>query len=73
MKNFIFLKGETKMENNFFKKLRWEEKRRKFKENFRSKAQEAYEWFLENKDTIVFLTPMVVGGITTIAKVVGNR
>lgn len=61
------------MKSNYFKKLRWEEKKRELKEKFNSKAQAAYEWFLENKDAIVFLTPMVVGGITTVAKVVGKR
>lgn len=61
------------MENNFFKKLRFEQKKREFEVKAKRMIHGGYEWFLRNKDTIVFLTPIVVGGVTTVAKVVGKR
>lgn len=61
------------MENNLFKKIRFEQKKREFKEKAKQKIHNGYEWFLAHKDEIVFLTPIVVGGITTVAKVVCKR
>lgn len=61
------------MNKYFFKEVRFEMKKRELKEKFNSKVHKGYEWFLRNKDTIVALTPIVVGGVTTVCKVVGKR
>jgi hypothetical protein len=47
--------------------------KRRFKEKFHSALQQGKDWFVRNKDTILILTPVVIGGVTTIVKVVGKR
>lgn len=50
-----------------------EQKRREFKEKVNAKIQKGKEWFVRNKDTVITLTPVVIGGVTTVVKVVGKR
>lgn len=50
-----------------------EQRRRELKEKVRSKIQNGKEWFARNKETVIALTPVIIGGITTVAKVVGKR
>jgi hypothetical protein len=50
-----------------------EEKRAEFKARLNEKIQNGKEWIIRNKETVITLTPVVVGGITTVAKVVGKR
>lgn len=50
-----------------------EEKRAEFKARLSEKIQNGKEWIIRNKETVITLTPVVVGGITTVAKVVGKR
>ena len=38
------------MENNLFKKIRFEQKKREFEEKAKRKIHNGYEWFLEHKD-----------------------
>ena len=49
-----------------------EARRRAFKEKVSSKIQSAKDWVVRNKDTVITLTPVVVGGVTTVVKVVGK-
>ena len=44
-----------------------------FKEKVKAKLQEGKEWVIRNKETVIVLTPVVIGGVTTIVKVVGKR
>lgn len=50
-----------------------ESKRRAYKDKLNAKIQNGKEWIIKNKETVVTLTPVIVGGITTISKVVGKR
>ena len=38
-----------------------------------AKFQECKNWFHRNKETVVILTPVLVGGLTTIAKVMSKH
>lgn len=53
--------------------FRKEERKREFKEKIDSKIQNGKEWFMRNKETVIALTPVVIGGVTSITKVVGKR
>lgn len=53
--------------------FRKEAKKREFKEKLNQKVQSGKEWFVRNKDAVITLTPIVIGGAATIAKVVGKR
>ena len=50
-----------------------EQKKREFKEKVNTKFQKGKEWIVRNKEAVVTLTPVVIGGITTVVKVVGKR
>lgn len=50
-----------------------ESKKREFKEKVRMKFQNGKEWIMRNKETVITLTPVIIGGVTTITKVVGKR
>lgn len=50
-----------------------ETKIHQLKRKAKEKLQDAGEWFNRNKETILVLTPIVIGGVTTIVKVVGKR
>lgn len=53
--------------------FRKESKKRKLKEKVRSKIQNGIEKFDRNKEVIVTLAPIIIGGVATIVKVVGKR
>lgn len=50
-----------------------EEKKADFKAKINSKLQNGKEWIVKNKDAVITLTPIVIGGLTTITKVVGKH
>ncbi len=50
-----------------------EEKRAAFKAKLSEKIQDGKDWFTRNKEYIITLTPVIVGGVTTVAKVVSKR
>lgn len=50
-----------------------ETKFQRFKREAKAKIEEAGDWFNRNKETVLVLTPVVIGGITTVVKVVGKR
>lgn len=50
-----------------------QQKKANFKEKINSMFQTGKDWVVENKEIIITLTPVVVGGITTITKVVGKH
>jgi hypothetical protein len=49
-----------------------EQKRADFKENVKEKFQKGKDWFVRNKEAVIVLTPVIVGGISTVIKVVGK-
>lgn len=72
--NKDIFKGGTIMNNTInIEDFRKEMKNREFKEKLNSKIQSGKEWFVRNRDAIITLTPIVIGGAATIAKVVGRR
>lgn len=50
-----------------------EQKKACLKEKIHSKVQDGKEWFSRNKEAVIALTPIVIGGVTTVTKVVGKR
>ena len=50
-----------------------ERKIQEFKDNVRNKFNDAKRWVVDNKELVIFLTPIVITGCTTIAKVVGKH
>lgn len=55
------------------KDFKRESKRRAFKEKMTTKIQNGKEWAVRNKQAVITLTPVIVGGITAMTKVVGKR
>lgn len=50
-----------------------ETKFQRFKREAKAKCQEFGDWFNRNKEAVLILTPVVIGGVTTVCKVVGKR
>lgn len=50
-----------------------ESKFQRLKREARAKIDNFGEWFGRNKEAILILTPVVIGGATTLVKVVGKR
>lgn len=48
-------------------------KKRRIKDKIQQKFQKTKEWFVRNKEAVITLTPIVIGGVTTVCKVVGKR
>lgn len=61
------------METIKIEDFRREAKKREFKEKVRTKIQNGKEWLVRNKETVIALTPVVIGGVTTVAKAVNKR
>lgn len=53
--------------------FRRESKRRALKEKAMLKIQNGKEWLDRNKETLITLVPIIVGGVATVVKVVGKR
>lgn len=53
--------------------FRKEQRRREFKEKVSTAIQNGKEWIVRNKDMVIFFTPIVIGGITTVSKVVAKH
>jgi hypothetical protein len=54
-------------------KFRTERKVNELKDKFASKVRKGKDWVIMNKGVVLYLTPFVVGGLSTIIKVVGKR
>ena len=50
-----------------------EQKKADFKAKINSKFQNGKEWVIRNKETLITLTPIWIGGLTTVSKVVGKH
>lgn len=50
-----------------------EQEAQKLKGKIKQKFQDGKEWVIDNKETIIVLAPVVIGGVTTITKVVGKQ
>lgn len=50
-----------------------ETKFQRFKREAKAKCEEIEDWFSRNKEAVLVLTPVVIGGVTTVVKVVGKR
>ena len=55
------------------KDFKRESRKREFKEKIQTKIQNGKEWVMRNKEAVITLTPVIIGGVTTITKVVGKR
>ena len=53
--------------------FRKEQKKREFKDKVLSKINRGREFIVRNKETIITLTPVIIGCITTVSKVVNKR
>ncbi|MEG1523880.1 MAG: hypothetical protein RR475_02515 [Clostridia bacterium] len=60
------------MSNNVYDFAK-EKRRREFKQKVDSIIQRGKDWFIRNKETVIVLVPVVIGGIATVVKVVGKR
>lgn len=67
------MKGMTKFMKNVFSKFCNEEKRREIKETICFRLQDFKYWTIRNRDILVTLVPVAIGGAATIIKVVGKR
>lgn len=56
-----------------FDDFRKEARKRDIKEKIKSKIQSGKDWFIQNKEIVITLVPIIIGGVTTVAKVVGKR
>ena len=61
--------------DNVFKidDFRKEQNKREFKDKVISKINSGREFIVRNKETIITLTPVIIGCITTVSKVVNKR
>lgn len=50
-----------------------EDRFREFKDKMSNKLREGKEWVIRNKESVIVLAPIAIGGLTTIVKVVGRR
>lgn len=50
-----------------------ESKRRAFKDKINVKIQNGKEWIARNKEAVITLMPVIIGGVTTVTKVVGKQ
>ena len=50
-----------------------DQKKAEFKERVKEKFQNGKEWIIRNKETVITLTPIVIGGLSTVTKVVGKH
>lgn len=58
---------------NYFEEFRREQRKREFKEKFKGKVDKCKKVIIDNKDTIVSLTPVVIGGVVAVTKVIGKH
>lgn len=56
-----------------FEDFKKEQKKREIKEKINRKYQQGKDWVMKNKEVVIAATPVVIGGITTITKVVGRH
>lgn len=50
-----------------------EEKVADFKARLKMRLEDGKEWIIKNKEAVITLTPIVIGGLTTVTKVVGKH
>ncbi len=58
---------------SIFDECRREQKKREIKAKISSKWNQGKEWVIRNRDVVVTFTPIVIGGLTTVTKVVGKH
>jgi hypothetical protein len=74
MKTIKHIRKENKiMEVVSMEDFKREAKRRVFKDKINAKIQNGKEWIVRNKEAVITLTPVIIGGVTTVSKVVGKR
>jgi hypothetical protein len=67
------LRGDGYMSQTIYVDFTKGQERNRFKEKIAAKIQEGKEWVIRNKTTLIALTPVIVGGAATIAKVTGKH
>lgn len=58
---------------NKFENLNLKERALNLRNSINRKISDGYEWFVQNKDLVVSVTPFVIGATTTIYRIVGKR
>ena len=53
--------------------IEFERKKEALKQKVANGVCKTQEWFIRNKDVIVFVTPIVVGGVVKVVKIVGKN
>ena len=61
------------MTNANMEDFRKEQKKREIKEKINQKYQQGKDWVTRNKEAVIAATPVVIGCITTVSKVVGRH
>lgn len=69
--NKYFQKGEIKMIINI--RVPNKEDVEEFKRKMKIKIHNGKDWCRNNKDLIITYTPMFIGGLTTVTKIVGKQ
>lgn len=70
-KTYCFHREEEKMSK--FSSVDAEVKKIELEFKVKSKLHDAKEWVVRNKELVIFFAPMVITGVTTVAKVVGKN
>ena len=55
------------------KDIKREARKRAIKKRVTNSFRNGKDWVVRNKEAVITLAPIVIGGITTVAKVVGKR
>ena len=61
------------MNENLYIDFKKEAKKREFRQKISTIRYKIEDWFDRNKEAVLTLTPVVIGGVTTVVKVVGKR
>ncbi len=60
-------------ENINIEDFRKELKKRELKDKVNTKIRKTKDWIIQNKEAVITITPIIIGGVATITKVVGKR
>lgn len=61
------------MNENMFIDFKKEARKREFRQKIDEVKYRIGDWFNRNKEVVITLTPVIIGGVTTVIKVVGKR
>lgn len=50
-----------------------EQRKAEFKDKIETMIQSGKHWFIRNRDILITVTPVIIGGVVTVTKVIGKR